>query len=93
MKKKRIEFSISEWDKQNRDINCLVFENGDRPKDAYYFEKAGWDSRLFVLYGIEVISLTGSGHFSIKKSPHLANLYIEVDENIVERWINLYKKW
>jgi len=91
MKKKRIEFSISEWDKQNRDINCLVFENGDRPKEAHYFDKAGWDCCLTVVYGSEIILLTGNGKFSRKLNQHPVDIYIEVEENTVERWINLYK--
>lgn len=90
MKKKRIEFSIDEWNKQNRDISCLIFGNGERPKDVHYFDKAGWYSRLAVVYGSEIITLTGSGKFSIKGNHHPVNLYIEVEENITNRWLNLY---
>jgi len=93
MAKKLIPFSLAEWEKQNRSIECLVCRNGEKPVWADWFAKKS-DTFKMVLVMPSGTSETvdGDGRYSHFEGDLDYDLFIEIDvPDVIEVWwFNLY---
>jgi len=93
MTKKLIPFSLAEWEKQNRSIECLVCRNGVKPIDAHWFERRKSEFKmLIVLDNNSIASTDSAGKLHGNSTDSGYDLFIEIDvPDVIEvRWMNLY---
>jgi len=96
MTKKLIPFSLAEWEKQNRSIECLVCRNGVKPIDAHWFERRKSEFKMFIVLDNNSIASTDSaGKLHGNSTDSGYDLFIEIDvPDVIEvRWMNLYSNF
>lgn len=94
MAKKLIPFSLAEWDKQNRSIECLVCRNGNKLEDAHWFERRiSKFKMLIVLDNNSIASTDSAGKFHGNSTDSGYDLFIEIDvpDVIQERFVVVFK--
>lgn len=93
MAKKRIEFSLAEWEKQNRSVECLVFRDGRKPEDAHWFYRgSGQFNMVLIGSNLGIVTVKKDGKCQVDNAESQYDLFIEIDvpDEIVVRWMNLY---
>jgi hypothetical protein len=87
----KIQFSLKEWEKQGKSLDCLEYRNGTKPLEVHYFEKNTTDFPLIAVMpnGICLV-LSKMGHCTLSGNEHENDLFIVTPDEIKVFWANLY---
>lgn len=84
----RIPFDNETWEKHGSPLEMLVYRNGEKPDDAHFFKYLTQLNRLQTTRFGCLLSHYDNG--SIQSKNNELDLFLELPDEIVERWVNIY---